>query len=232
MRRLLCNAKKRDKPAAKAIVFAPTGTTLVAEGDVVGPEAQELLNELVQARLSDLGIESQEAIRELTDKFEAEQTKALRDAEKNARTAEQRIGAEAAALEAQLRERRDEVNGIQVMQLLTEAEYWDLKERFAGVFTAGMGAEALFEIVSRMDLERLGKEPTVVGDTAGFVANRIQMAMFKEAAAVVAEGFASAEDVDRIVRGSFGFRLPFFGPFAIADMAGLDTYAGASRNPN
>jgi 3-hydroxybutyryl-CoA dehydrogenase len=78
-------------------------------------------------------------------------------------------------------------------------------------------------------LRRLGKEPVRVGDAAGFVANRIQFAMFREAALVVADGIASAEEVDVIVSGSFGFRLPFFGPFAIADMAGLDVYAGAYR---
>jgi 3-hydroxybutyryl-CoA dehydrogenase len=76
-------------------------------------------------------------------------------------------------------------------------------------------------------LRRIGKEPTVVGDGPGFVANRIQFAMFREAALVVEEGIATAEDVDRVVRSSFGFRLPFYGPFAIADMAGLDVYAGA-----
>lgn len=76
-------------------------------------------------------------------------------------------------------------------------------------------------------LRRLGKEPTVVGDAAGFVANRIQFAMFKEAASVVADGIATPEEVDSVVRSSFGFRLPFYGPFAIADMAGLDVYAGA-----
>lgn len=76
-------------------------------------------------------------------------------------------------------------------------------------------------------LRTLGKQPTVVRDSAGFVANRIQFAMFAEAAAVVADGVASAEDVDAIVRSSFGFRLPFFGPFAIVDMAGWDTYLGA-----
>jgi 3-hydroxybutyryl-CoA dehydrogenase len=74
---------------------------------------------------------------------------------------------------------------------------------------------------------RLGKQPVVVGDGPGFVANRIQFAMFKEAVSVVADGLATAEAVDEVVRGSFGFRLPFFGPFAIADMAGLDVYAGA-----
>lgn len=74
---------------------------------------------------------------------------------------------------------------------------------------------------------RLGKQPVVVGDGPGFVANRIQFAMFKEAVSVVADGLATAEAVDEVVRGSFGFRLPIFGPFAIADMAGLDVYQGA-----
>ena len=74
-------------------------------------------------------------------------------------------------------------------------------------------------------LTALGKTPVVVGDGPGFVANRIQFAMFKEAAKIVEEGLATAEQVDEVVRSSFGFRLPFFGPFTIADMAGLDVYA-------
>jgi 3-hydroxybutyryl-CoA dehydrogenase len=74
-------------------------------------------------------------------------------------------------------------------------------------------------------LTRLGKAAVVVGDGPGFVANRIQFAMFKEAARIVEEGLATAEQVDEVVRSSFGFRLPFFGPFTIADMAGLDVYS-------
>jgi 3-hydroxybutyryl-CoA dehydrogenase len=74
-------------------------------------------------------------------------------------------------------------------------------------------------------LHRLGKTPVVVGDGPGFVANRIQFAMFKEATRIVEDGLAAPEQVDEVVRSSFGFRLPFFGPFTIADMAGLDVYA-------
>lgn len=74
-------------------------------------------------------------------------------------------------------------------------------------------------------LSRLGKSPVVVGDGPGFVANRIQFAMFREAARVVEAGLATPEQVDEVVRASFGFRLPFFGPFTIADLAGLDVYA-------
>jgi 3-hydroxybutyryl-CoA dehydrogenase len=74
-------------------------------------------------------------------------------------------------------------------------------------------------------LTRLDKAAVVVGDGPGFVANRIQFAMFREAARIVEDGLASPEQVDEVVRSSFGYRLPFFGPFTIADMAGLDVYA-------
>ncbi|WP_053385189.1 3-hydroxyacyl-CoA dehydrogenase family protein [Leucobacter celer] len=71
----------------------------------------------------------------------------------------------------------------------------------------------------------IGKESAEVGDATGFVMNRLQYALFHEATQLVEEGVAGPEEIDTIVRTSFGFRLPFFGPFAIADMAGLDVYA-------
>lgn len=71
----------------------------------------------------------------------------------------------------------------------------------------------------------IGKESAEVGDATGFVMNRLQYALFHEATQLVEEGVARPEEIDTIVRTSFGFRLPFFGPFAIADMAGLDVYS-------
>lgn len=73
-------------------------------------------------------------------------------------------------------------------------------------------------------LARVGKFATVVGDAPGFVANRLQYALFREAARIVEDGVAGPAEIDEVVRNSFGFRLPFFGPFAIADIAGLDVY--------
>jgi len=77
---------------------------------------------------------------------------------------------------------------------------------------------------ARSFLQAIGKRPIVVGSGPGFVANRIQMALFREALACVDDGLASPEAVDEVVRSCFGFRLPFFGPLQIADMAGLDVY--------
>ena len=76
---------------------------------------------------------------------------------------------------------------------------------------------------------RTGKLTARVKDQAGFVLNRLQYVLLREAVNLVEEGVATAEDVDTIVRTTFGYRLPFFGPFAIADMAGLDVYATGFR---
>lgn len=70
-----------------------------------------------------------------------------------------------------------------------------------------------------------GKQSARVKDSTGFVLNRLQYALFEEATKIADEGIATPDDIDTIVRTTFGFRLPFFGPFAIADMAGLDVYA-------
>ena len=75
----------------------------------------------------------------------------------------------------------------------------------------------------------LGKTPARVADTPGFVANRLQFALYKEAVQIVDEGVATPEQIDAVVSNTFGFRLALFGPFAIGDMAGLDVYASSFR---
>ncbi len=87
---------------------------------------------------------------------------------------------------------------------------------------------ALLPVVRDM-LERAGRSSALVADVPGFVLNRLQYVLLRESMAIVEEGVATADDVDTIVRSTFGFRLPFFGPFAIADMAGLDVYANGFR---
>ncbi|TNB69460.1 3-hydroxyacyl-CoA dehydrogenase family protein [Arthrobacter sp. BB-1] len=78
-------------------------------------------------------------------------------------------------------------------------------------------------------IRSLGKTPARVADTPGFVANRLQFALYKEAARIVEEGVATPDQIDAVVSNTFGFRLALFGPFAIGDMAGLDVYESAYR---
>ncbi|MCQ8278054.1 3-hydroxyacyl-CoA dehydrogenase family protein [Acetobacteraceae bacterium KSS8] len=87
---------------------------------------------------------------------------------------------------------------------------------------------AVIPVVKDM-LRRAKRSSAEVADVPGFVLNRLQYVLLKESNSIVEEGIATARDVDTIVRSTFGFRLPFFGPFAIADMAGLDVYANCFK---
>jgi 3-hydroxybutyryl-CoA dehydrogenase len=59
-------------------------------------------------------------------------------------------------------------------------------------------------------------------DVAGFVGNRLQHALWREAIALVNDGVCDAETVDRVVKASFGRRLAVLGPLENADMVGTD----------
>ena len=72
-------------------------------------------------------------------------------------------------------------------------------------------------------LRQAGKRPVRVRkDVAGFIGNRLQHALRREAIAMVEAGIASPEDIDLVARYSFGLRMPFVGPLKTADLAGLD----------
>jgi 3-hydroxybutyryl-CoA dehydrogenase len=71
----------------------------------------------------------------------------------------------------------------------------------------------------------LGKRPVHVRrDVAGFIANRIQYAVFREAFALVKSGVCTYADLDEAVRSGLGARWAAVGPFESLDMAGLDVY--------
>ncbi|HZX88600.1 MAG TPA: 3-hydroxyacyl-CoA dehydrogenase NAD-binding domain-containing protein, partial [Reyranella sp.] len=76
----------------------------------------------------------------------------------------------------------------------------------------------------------VGRIPVRVNrDVPGFLANRIQHALMREAFSVIDEGLASPEDVDAAVRFGFGFRYVAAGPILQKEFAGLDTqFAAAS----
>jgi 3-hydroxybutyryl-CoA dehydrogenase len=70
----------------------------------------------------------------------------------------------------------------------------------------------------------IGKKPTVVrGEVPGFIGNRLQAALYREALSLVQDGVASAQDVDAVIRYGFGRRLAAAGEIEIFDLAGLDT---------
>lgn len=87
--------------------------------------------------------------------------------------------------------------------------------------------ETLF--TTRDLMVKIGKKAVILHkEVHGFVANRIQSAIFREALNLLNQGVAGIEDIDLAIKSGPGFRLPSLGIFEIADLGGLDTWARAS----
>jgi 3-hydroxybutyryl-CoA dehydrogenase len=83
-------------------------------------------------------------------------------------------------------------------------------------------SDRVFEEVVSL-LAGLGKEPVrVLRDVPGFVGNRMQHALQREAMYLVDQGMAAPEEVDRVVKFGFGLRLALMGPLERSDWGGLD----------
>ncbi len=79
-------------------------------------------------------------------------------------------------------------------------------------------------------VKRIHKVPVLVKkDVPGFLGNRLQYALMREAIALLNEGVASAEDIDTMIKAGIGFKFPVMGPLETIDMAGLDLYHRVSQ---
>jgi 3-hydroxybutyryl-CoA dehydrogenase len=106
------------------------------------------------------------------------------------------------------------------------AHFWNpphlipLVEMVAGVRTT----PAVVEETTRL-LKDSGAAPVLLNKAVpGFIGNRLQYALLREAMAIVQAGVASAEVVDEVMKASLGRRWSFIGPLEGADLGGLDTF--------
>jgi 3-hydroxybutyryl-CoA dehydrogenase len=105
------------------------------------------------------------------------------------------------------------------------AEVVPLVEIVMGEKTDIAFAEKAYQIYKAID-----KKPVLVKkDIPGFLANRIQHALMREALSLVQEGIATPEDIDDAVRYSFGFRYAAVGPMTQKEISGWDGMANAAK---
>jgi DNA-directed RNA polymerase subunit beta' len=156
-------AELKSGVAEETIAFAPTAEVIVAAGDKGGKEATARLRKVVGAYTEQVNGELQQreadearAVEQKIDDLRAAMDETIQH--EKAGLAEQAQG-----LKDELRKLRDELESLKPMQTLGENEYRALDERYGSgakggrVFGAGMGAEAVREIISRMDLEELAR---------------------------------------------------------------------------
>lgn len=102
-----------------------------------------------------------------------------------------------------------------------------LCELIVGDKTDEATVKAMKELILAM-----GKQPVVVKDINGFIINRLQFALLREALHIVETGAAGYEDVDAALKGGLGIRYAALGPFGVADFGGLDVFEHISSYLN
>src|SRR4051812_11729407 len=156
-------AALKSGEAEDTIAFAPTGEVIVAAGEKGGKEATAKLrkiasgaSERVDADLKQREADEARAVEQKVADLEA----AMQDTLQHERSG---LAEQAQGRKDELRKLRDELESLKPMQTLGEIEFRNLDERYGSgakggrVFGAGMGAEAVREIISRMDLEELAR---------------------------------------------------------------------------
>lgn len=122
--------------------------------------------------------------------------------------------------------------GIGAPQRTVGAHYWN-PPLLMPLVEVIRGEETDDEVVATMEaaLRGLGKRPVVVTrDVPGFVWNRLQLALLREAVWIVERGVASPETVDEIVRDGLARRWRYTGPFQTAALGGAATFETIAGN--
>lgn len=98
------------------------------------------------------------------------------------------------------------------------------------VIATEWSSQAVIDFTMKLHAEA-GKTPALVKkDVPGFIGNRLQHALWREAISLVENGICDAETVDAVVKNSFGLRLAVLGPLENADMVGTDLTLAIHRN--
>jgi len=116
------------------------------------------LNTVIQARLSQVEAEIREEQDNVRLLIQAKKDQVRREAEEQSAQLQEEFQARREALRHQADADIAELKNLRERELLVEGQYRALKQRWGNVFEAGMGAEAVRDIVSRLDLDKMARE--------------------------------------------------------------------------
>jgi DNA-directed RNA polymerase subunit beta' len=149
---------QKGKPAKKAMVFEVTADTIVEVGVEIAAKHISQVQKVVQKKLEELENElKDQKAREIEEqKTEAARIKAEADEEMEALRGQ--LEDQSNVSHNQNSRVRDELLELRPFTFLSEIRYRELKQRWGQVFRADMGAEAFFDILRRLDLDKLSEE--------------------------------------------------------------------------
>jgi DNA-directed RNA polymerase subunit beta' len=131
---------------------------VLRQNELVSNDHRDIVNDLVQQQIETLQAESDAQKADIRMRVGAKRDFVRHELGGPIDTIRSEVDAKKDALRAQMERALDDVKSLEEKQLLSENRYRELAERWGNVFTAGMGAEAVRDIVAKLDLDRMSSE--------------------------------------------------------------------------
>ncbi len=132
--------------------------TIIKKGEAVGREHTVIVQEITSERLTEVQENSEAAQQSEVAKLQREIEELRVEIATVGQDVRDQTGQKLVLLRQQAQSNRDQLEALAQMVFLNETEYRELKSKFGNVFRAEMGAEALYDILKRMDLDKLSRE--------------------------------------------------------------------------
>jgi DNA-directed RNA polymerase subunit beta' len=146
------------KKAPEDVFLSFNEQAVLRAGEIVSKDYDGIVNDLVQQRIDALQVESDEQKADIRMRVGAKRDFVRRDLGAQLDTIRGEVDAKKDNLRVQMERALDDLKSLEEKQLLTENRYRELADRWGNVFTGGMGAEAVRDIVAKLDLDAMSEE--------------------------------------------------------------------------
>src|SRR5579885_1622853 len=141
------------------IVFEPTDRVIVKAGDVVAPRDLEILERVAETSRNDIAENARRELEEMRAQVDQEAERVRLDYQGQIDNVQTQLESQRTDRRQRLEQLRRDLEGLKKMDLLQENRYRELRDSFGShVFRAGMGAEAVRELIASIDLDKLAAD--------------------------------------------------------------------------
>jgi len=144
--------------ARKAVVFELTGEKILDANDKVGNKHISQVQKIVQKKLESVENELKDKRAQELEEIKIEAGKIKADADLQMEGLRSQLEDQTSASVNQSSRQRDELMELRPFTFISESRFRELKQRWGQVFRADMGAEAFYDILQRLDLDKLSEE--------------------------------------------------------------------------
>jgi len=150
--------ERMGQTATRPYVFESAQVTIVETGKQITPQHIAMIQRVVKERLDELEKQTRESLQRDIEQISMEINRIKAEAEEAMEALRNQLEDQTSVSQGQNSRVRDELQELRPFTFLSESRYRELKSRWGQVFRADMGAEAFYDILRRLDLDKLSED--------------------------------------------------------------------------